>query len=115
MSQLDDFTLSLLTNDEVLAIDQDALGKSARKVLEKDKIQVWVKDLEDGSKAIGIFNLGDKAIKAAINFADIKLPSQVMLRDLWRQQNIGAYKNSFASSIPAHGVVLLKSHTLSNK
>jgi alpha-galactosidase len=115
MSQLDDFTLGLLTNDEVLAINQDALGKSARKVFEKDKIQVWVKDLEDGKKAIGIFNLDDKATKTTINFSDIKLASQVMLRDVWRQQNIGTFKNSFAASVPAHGVMLLKSHAALNK
>jgi hypothetical protein len=109
MSQLDDFTLNLLTNDEVLAVDQDALGKAARKVFEKDKIQVWVKELEDGKKAIGVFNLSDKAAKTTINFSDLKLSSQLMLRDLWRQQNLGLFKNSYSSSIPAHGVVLLKS------
>ncbi|MBS1948881.1 MAG: beta galactosidase jelly roll domain-containing protein [Bacteroidetes bacterium] len=109
MSQLDDFTLNLLTNDEVLAVDQDAMGKSARKVFEKNTIQVWAKELEDGNKAIGIFNLGDKAASASINFADLNLPSQLALRDLWRQQNLGTFKNSFTSSVPAHGVVLLKS------
>ncbi|HXB45620.1 MAG TPA: hypothetical protein VNV85_16250, partial [Puia sp.] len=112
MSQLDDFTLSLLTNDEVLAIDQDALGKSARKVFEKDKIQVWVKDLSDGTKAIGIFNLDDKGAKTTINFSDIKTPMVVSLRDVWRQENIGNFKNSFTASVPPHGVVLLKTHTL---
>ena len=115
MRQLDDFTLNLLTNDEVLAIDQDALGKSARKIFEKDKIQVWVKNLEDGKKAIGIFNLDDKPTKITINFADIKLPAQTMLRDLWRQQNLGTFKNSFTTSILAHGVVLLKSSAAVSK
>ncbi len=110
MSQLDDFTLGLLTNDEVLAIDQDALGKSARKVFEKDKVQVWVKELSAGNKAIGIFNLDEKANKATIHFTDIKLPSQLVLRDLWRQENLGAFKNSYSASIPAHGVVLLQTH-----
>jgi alpha-galactosidase len=110
MSQLDEFTLNLLTNDEVLAIDQDALGRSARKIFEKDKIQVWVKDLADGSKAVGIFNLDDKATRTAIDFSDIKIPAAVQLRDLWRQQNLGVYKKSFSGSIPAHGVLLLKTH-----
>ena len=108
MSSLDDFTLNLLTNDEVLAIDQDALGKSARKVFEKEQVQVWVKELSDGSKAIGIFNLGDKAVKTNINFTDLHLSSQLMLRDLWRQQNLGSFKNNYPASIPSHGVALLK-------
>ena len=115
MSQLDDFTLSLLTNDEVLAIDQDALGKSARKVYEKEKIQVWVKDLQDGNKAIGIFNLDDKATQTTILFSDIKLPTQVVLRDLWSQQHIGTFKNSYPAAIPAHGVLLFKTQSVANK
>jgi hypothetical protein len=108
MSQLDDFTLNLLTNDEVLAIDQDALGKSARKVFEKDNIQVWVKELVDGNKAIGIFNLNDHAQKMAINFSDLKLSAALKLRDLWRQKDLGAFKNSFTASLPSHGVLFLK-------
>jgi len=99
----------------VLAIDQDALGKSARKVFEKDKVEVWVKELEDGSKAIGIFNLDDKATKTTISFSDIKLPPQITLRDVWRQQNLGSFKNTFTASIPGHGVMLFKCHTLQNK
>ncbi|MBS1918023.1 MAG: putative Ig domain-containing protein [Bacteroidetes bacterium] len=115
MSQLDDFTLNLLTNDEVLAIDQDALGKSARKIFDKENIQVWTKDLQDGKKAIGIFNLNDKSAKATISFSELKLPAQLMLRDLWRQQNIGSFKNTFSAAIPAHGVILLKGNPATAK
>ncbi len=113
MSQLDDFTLNLLTNDEVLAIDQDALGKSAEKIFEKGLLQVWVKELKDGSKAIGIFNLDDKTVKTMINFSDIKLPAQLKLRDVWKQQDLGVFKNSFSTSIPSHGVVLIKGRIVS--
>ena len=112
MSQLDDFTLNLLTNAEVLAIDQDALGKGAEKVFEKDQIQVWVKQLKDGNKAIGIFNLNNKPTKTTINFSDIKLSAQIKLRDVWRQQELGSFKNVFTTTVPAHGVILLKSHSL---
>jgi alpha-galactosidase len=58
MTRLDDFTLNLFTNDEVIAINQDPLGKQATRVYSSEKIQVWMKDLEDGSKAVGIFNFG---------------------------------------------------------
>jgi alpha-galactosidase len=115
MSQLDNFTLNLLTNDDVLAIDQDALGKSARKVYEKDNIQVWVKDREDGTKAFGIFNLNLKAQKATINFSDLKLSSQLKLRDVWRQKDLGVFKNAYTAYLPAHGVVLLKCRALQTK
>lgn len=108
MGQLDDFTMNLLTNDEVLSIDQDALGKQAYKLLDKDSIQVWVKDLQDGSKAVGIFNLGSNTQKPSISFADIKLASPLRLRDVWRQKELGKFTGTFSGMVPAHGVLLLK-------
>jgi alpha-galactosidase len=115
MSQLDDFTLNLLTNDEVLAIDQDALGKSAEKVFAKGELQFWVKELQDGTRAIGIFNLDTKSIKTNIILSELKLPAQIKLRDLWRQQDLGVFKNSFPASIPSHGVLLLKGNAVRGK
>ncbi|HTI12310.1 MAG TPA: putative Ig domain-containing protein [Puia sp.] len=108
MSQLDDFTLGLLTNDEVLAVDQDALAKPAIRTWNKDNVQVWVKELKDGSRALGIFNLSEKPLTSPIAFTRIGLPAQVKLRDLWRQQDLGLFKGSYTAKIPAHGVVLLK-------
>lgn len=107
MSQMDDFTLGLLTNDEVLAIDQDALARPARKAWDQDKTQVWIKDLKNGSKAVGIFNLDDHAVQRRIPLAALGLPEQGKLSDCWRQQDLGAYKHDYATRIPAHGVLLL--------
>jgi alpha-galactosidase len=109
MSQLDDFTLNLLTNDEVLAINQDALAKPAKKVYDKNNVQVWTKELADGATAIGIFNLDNKTNKQLIEFADIHLPSKLKLRDAWRQKELGIINNSYNAVLPAHGVILLKS------
>ena len=61
IEQMDSFTLSLLTNDEVLAIDQDELGHEAKQVVVDGRRRVWVKDLADGSHAIGVFNLAHEA------------------------------------------------------
>ena len=108
MGQLDDFTLNLLTNDEVLAIGQDVMGKQAFKKMDKDSIQVWVKELKDGTHAIGIFNLHDNARKVTVNFGDVQLNSRLRLRDVWKQKDLGRFNTSFSSGIPAHGVVLLK-------
>jgi Alpha galactosidase A C-terminal beta sandwich domain len=55
------FTLTLLTNDEVIAVNQDALGKQAVPVVRKDGIEIWEKDMEDGSRAIALFNRGSRA------------------------------------------------------
>jgi len=107
MSRLDDFTLGLLTNDEVLAIDQDALAKPAARVWDKEEVQVWVKELSGGSKAIGIFNLGDHAVKRALPLSMIGKAAQWKLRDCWRQKELGVFKGSFTADLPAHGVLLL--------
>ncbi|MDR3716096.1 MAG: putative Ig domain-containing protein [Puia sp.] len=110
MSRLDDFTLNLLTNDEVIAVDQDALAKPAVRVADQDGIQVWVKELRDGSRAVGLFNLNDKAHPARLDFETLKLPSgqKLKLRDCWRQQDLGVQKGSYSVTLPAHGVVLLR-------
>ncbi|MBI5730867.1 MAG: putative Ig domain-containing protein, partial [Ignavibacteriales bacterium] len=108
LTRLDNFTLNLLTNDEVLALDQDPLGKQATQKIIKDNIQVWVKDLEDGNKAIGIFNLGSETEKYSLIFSEIGIERNVKIRDLWRQQNIGSYKNKFDTAVSSHGVMLIK-------
>jgi alpha-galactosidase len=105
---MDNFTLGLLTNDEVLAIDQDALAKPAVRLWEKDGVQVWVKELRDGSKAIGIFNGNEKPAKPTVPFSSIGLPAQLKLRDCWRQQDLGLFRNSFTGQVPVHGVLLLR-------
>jgi hypothetical protein len=108
MSRLDDFTLGLLTNDEVLAIDQDALARPASRSWDKDGIQVWIKPLSDGSKAVGIFNLNDKPQKLTLPLSGIGLPPTIKVRDCWRQQELGILHNSLPLTVPGHGVVLLK-------
>jgi alpha-galactosidase len=60
LTTLDQFSLSLLSNDEVIAIDQDVLGQPANKVSQSGKLSVWTRELEDGSRAVGIFNMGER-------------------------------------------------------
>lgn len=122
MQQLDEFTLSLLTNDEVLAVNQDPLGKQASKLLEKDGFQVWGKELYDGSYAIGIFNIGTQSPVEAFTWdnetheksfnliwKEIGLSDKkYMVRDLWRQKNIGTFENNIETVVPFHGVNLFR-------
>jgi len=110
ISSLDDFTLNLLTNDEVLAVDQDVLGKQAQQMVANDSYQVWMKALEDGSYAVGIFNLKDDFQTVALNWNDIKLnkTGDKKVRDLWRQKDLGAFNGSFSTKVAPHGVVLVK-------
>ncbi len=108
LTRLDDFTLNLLTNDEVIAIDQDPLGSQATPVIKKGNIQVWKKKLADGKYALGIFNLGKETESYSLNLQEAGLEKNVKLRDLWRQKNLGTFKDKFEIKIPSHGVVLIK-------
>jgi alpha-galactosidase len=108
LSQLDDFTLNLLTNDEVIEIDQDPLGKAALKVLSTDVYDLWVKELEDGSKALGIVNKTTTNQKITINLSDAKLTGNQLMRDLWRQKDLGVSTGTFQTIIPGHGTTLVK-------
>jgi hypothetical protein len=108
MTRLDPFTLNLLTNDEVLAVDQDRLGRQATPVLKQGDIQVWSKELADGSHAFGVFNLGDAPTDFTVDLAKVGLKGRQKLRDLWRQKNLGTASGSHKVRLAPHGVVLLQ-------
>ncbi len=176
MDRLDDFTLNLLTNDEVLAIDQDARGIQAnqvsgpvfqpppppggrrvappppadnpsqkellavsdalRKILSETDPEarkaldahpnyhplanglpvnnpggnglVFAKPLEDGTLAVGLFNVGLKDEPVTVKWSDLGLDGKRLVRDLWRQKDLGVYTQSFTATVPSHGVVLVK-------
>jgi alpha-galactosidase len=108
LDQLDDFTLNLLTNDEVLAVDQDTLGKQALTVSKSGDLRVLAKDLEDGSKAVGLFNLGETSATVAANWSDLKLSGKHLVRDLWRQKDIGKFAGKFEITVAPHGAEMVK-------
>jgi len=108
ISRLDPFTLNLLTNDEVLAIDQDPLGVQARQWIRNDGYQVWIKELEDGTKAVGIFNMDTTYQHISVSFKELNLPDKVRARDLWSQKDLGFFNTRYTALIPPHGVKLLK-------
>ncbi|MGO8765353.1 MAG: glycoside hydrolase family 27 protein [Limisphaerales bacterium] len=105
----DAWTLSLLTNDEVLAIDQDPMGSPARRVARnEDGTEIWVKELQDGSKAIGLFNRSQATADVALNWNEAGLVGKEKLRDLWNQRDLGNFDQTFSVPVPAHGSVLLR-------
>jgi alpha-galactosidase len=108
MTQLDPFTLNLLENDEVLAVDQDPLGKQATMAAKSGETRVYAKDMADGSKAVGLFNLGETETQVQVNWSDLGRNGKLRVRDLWRQKDLGKFKNTFTATVPRHGVVLIK-------
>ena len=108
MSQLDDFTKSLLSNDEVLDVNQDPLGKPAGRISMNGTVQVWARSLEDGSKAVGLFNLGDQPASVSVSWQELGIKGPQIVRDLWRQKDLGSFAEKFEATVPSHGVVLVK-------
>ncbi len=122
IEQLDAFTLNLLINDEVIDIDQDPSGKSARLVSEENDVQVWLKPLEDGSYAIGMFNIngyqktpqsyfrwGDEKEKLyELDLSKLGLKGKYKIRDVWKQKDLGQFSSLFKTQIRHHGVVLIR-------
>jgi alpha-galactosidase len=122
IDQLDPFTLNLLTNDEVIAIDQDPAGQSARLVEEKNGVQIWLKKLDGGDYAVGLFNTAnygkdpqsyfrwgdEKPIHFSFYPSEIGLKGDWKIRDLWRQKDVASGSSIEDLLIPHHGVQLLK-------
>ena len=108
LSKLDNFTLNLLTNDEVIAIDQDPLGLQAHQTLKADTYQVWMKELEDGTRALAIFNTAEKDQVVRFYWNNLGLTDNQQVRDLWRQKDLGKFYSMFATRLPPHGVTLIK-------
>jgi alpha-galactosidase len=126
LTKMDPFTLSLLENDEVLAVDQDELGKQAdqisatgdevtavrtgrnsgsRKIV---PLQVWARPLADGSQAVGLLNFGTNTTPVTVKFSDLNLTGEHAVRDLWRQKELGKFKDEFTLPVAAHGAEMVK-------
>jgi alpha-galactosidase len=108
ITRLDPFTLGLLSNDEVIDVDQDPLGEPGRQVAAGDDLEVWAKNLEDGSKAVGLFNRSECESTVSVRWADLGIHGRRFVRDLWRQENLGKFDSQFSATVPRHGVVLVR-------
>lgn len=108
MTQLDEFTYSLLSNDEVLDINQDVLGMQASRIVQYENLEIWAKDLEDGSKAVGLFNRGMFPASLTVTWMDLGIRGSYTIRDVWSQKNIAESNEKYTSLIPSHGVKLIR-------
>jgi alpha-galactosidase len=112
MEKLDEFTLNLLTNDEVIEINQDPLGKQATCVQTLGDLRIYVKELEDGSHAVGFCNFGlEKVHLSYQDFEKLGITGKQKVRDLWRQKDIRSLNTKsdpLPIDVPVHGVLLYK-------
>jgi alpha-galactosidase len=108
LSQLDPFTARLLTNDEVLDVNQDPLGRQAARKSQDGLLEVWAKQLEDGTMAVGLFNRGIETAKVTAKWTDIGLSGRRPVRDLWQRKNVGDFDGAFTATVAPHGMTLIK-------
>jgi len=108
MTKLDDFTLNVLCNPEVIEVNQDALGQCARVIPLDESIFIMVKDLSDGAKAVGLCNRGEMETTITARWVDLGIKGKPRVRDLWRQKDLGRFAEEFHAAVPRHGVFLLR-------
>ena len=110
MTQMDDFTRALLTNSEVLAIDQDPLGKQAWPIKREYPAEVWVRPLADGTWAVGLFNRSPLPVTVAVSWADLKLSGLHASRSATcgSRKTWARRRGGYETAVPPHGAVLLK-------
>lgn len=101
-------TLAILTNPEVLAVDQDPAGIQGRIIMEQGPIVVMMKPMVDGSKAVGFFNREQGVVTIPVKFSDLGLGEAASVRDLWEKKDLGTFHGSFTTDVPEHGVVFVR-------
>jgi alpha-galactosidase len=100
----------ILTNKEVIAIDQDPLGRQGRRVKRADGLEVWAKQLADGGRAVALLNRTAAEANIAVSWTDLGYPDHVpaKVRDLWAHKDLGEKSGSLSASVPSHGVVMVR-------
>ena len=108
LTQIDDFTFAVLTNPEVLAVNQDPLGVQAKRVAQEGESEVWMRPLEGGTWAVGLFNRGRKMTEITVDWKTLGLTGPQPVRNLWLRQDEGGFDGSYRTTVPRHGAVMLK-------
>ena len=108
LTQMTAGTLAMLTNPEVIAVDQDPLGAAGQRVWEEGPLEIWMKPLADGSKAVGLFNREQWTIKITVKFSQIGIGARATVRDLWGRKDLGIFNGSYSAHVAEHGAVMIR-------
>jgi alpha-galactosidase len=108
VTRMTPYTLEILTNREVIAVDQDPLGKQGYRVAQEGPFEVWMKPMQDGSKVVGLFNRQRTTEQISADFAQLGIRGEATVRDLWLKKDVGTFQNSYSAYVPPHGVVLIR-------
>ena len=102
--------LEVLLNKEMIAVDQDKLGKQAVRVSKNGDLEVWSRPLADGGHAVGLFNRGDASAKVSARWSDLGVNGSRKVRDLWAHADRGKFSEDYTVEVPSHGVVMVRVH-----
>jgi alpha-galactosidase len=99
----------ILTNKEVIAVDQDALGRQGERVAKNGDLEVWAKQLKDGSRAVVLLNRGAAEQQVSASWQDLGYPNSLTasIRDLWQHKDLGKITGKFSAPVASHGVVMI--------
>jgi alpha-galactosidase len=99
----------ILTNKEVIAVNQDALGREGERVAKNGDLEVWAKQLKDGSRAVILLNRGAGEQPITANWEDLGYPANISaaVRDLWQHKDRGKFMGKFSTTVASHGVVMI--------
>jgi len=108
LTKLDEFTLSLLRNDEVIAIDQDPLGRAAACIVDRGAYEIWARPLADSSFAVGLFNKMKEPLEIAFDLAEFGMEGEWKVRDCWRQKDEGSAVGVYKAKVLGHATHLVR-------
>ena len=108
LTRMTPFTVDMLTNREVIAIDQDPLGKQGYPIIQEGPFEVWIKPMVDHSVAVGLFNRSKEEDKMNVKFSDLGISGAAHVRDVWLRKDLSVFHETFSAYVPKHGVVLLR-------
>ena len=103
-------TRDILTNREVVAVNQDSLGRQGRKVRDDGDLEVWVRELADGGRAVALFNRSATGADMVVRWPEIGYPARLeaAVRDLWAHRDVGRVRGEYRANVPAHAVVMVR-------
>ena len=108
LSKMSPETLSILTNKEVIAVDQDPLGKQGDRASAVGMPEIWTKPLSGGAVAAGLLNRDTEERSVTLHLRDIGFEDRAKVRDLWKHEDVSATHGTYTVTVPPHGVVMLK-------
>jgi alpha-galactosidase len=106
--QINQTTLEILTNPEVIEINQDSSGEFPKRISEAGKQEIWMKQMEDGSKTIALFNKGAESVKMTLNLNEIGINGLSTIRDVWKRKDVGKFKKTYSATVEPHEVILIR-------